>query len=446
MKKSLLLSAVLGMAAAANAQTESAVMDIAALGIGSDAVAVAAGTELCSSANVIMSAAFDCDYKSSAMSGSEDPVRSLSIAGVTYELPAGVQGQTNPSPNSLTNGGQQAGAVFKFEVKADGVLYVFAKLTYNKNYYVWEGDVVNSAAMPVAYSLQAYPVATGTKTGYTLPGDEFGYYEMGTGYDDGTMYYQAAQCIAVANGGAAVDAEGNKLYDASWASGNALGVIAFPVYAEAGEYYVNACGSKVTCNGFVFIPGATEIAEINVGGAEPEPTPEETVKTLWTNATGDAVPAWGSVYRFCNDEHKTGEEIYSFSMEDWALIKEGIVRAYVELTPASNIRICDGWWSTTYGGAEHNCTDFVKTDNDGNTYVELNIKGEGSMYDSIDEKHLLFTGSDYTLKSICVETGSTGINNVKAEASATVSYNLFGQKANATSGLMIKNGNKVLVK
>ncbi len=263
MKKSLLFGAIFGMAAVANAQdVEFAVMDVEALGIGSDNVPISGGTELCSTDNVTMYAAFDCEYKTSAMSGSSDAVRSLKIEGVTYELPTGVQGQTNPTPNSLLNGGQQAGAVFKFEVKTDGVLYVFAKLTYNKNYYVWEGDVNNNAGMPVAYTLAAYPVGTGVKTGYTLPGDEWNWYTVGSGYDDGTMYYQASQCIRVANGGAAVDADGAKLYDDSWASGNALGVIAFPVYVEAGEYYVNACGSKVTCNGFLFIPGTETVGTI----------------------------------------------------------------------------------------------------------------------------------------------------------------------------------------
>ena len=40
-----------------------------------------------------------------------------------------------------------------------------------------------------------------------------------------------------------------------------------PVYKEAATYFVNACGSKITCNGFVFIPGATSIGNISFAGA-----------------------------------------------------------------------------------------------------------------------------------------------------------------------------------
>ncbi len=264
MKKLLLLSAAF-VTMAASAQTESAFMDpVATLGEGatSEAAAVSAGTVFAQSASVKMEAAWDDTYKIVGLVGENDAVKAIAIDGVTYQLPTGVQGQTNPKENSLKTGGQNSGAVFKFEVAADGYLYVFGKLTYNKNYYVWEGDVANGAGMAVAYTLTAYTLNDGTQVGYTLPADELGYYSaMGydaegkanftsnATYDDGTKY-NAAGTIA-----------GN------WTEGNALGVISFPVYKEAGQYFVNACGSKVTCDGFVFIPGATAAATIGAGEA-----------------------------------------------------------------------------------------------------------------------------------------------------------------------------------
>ncbi len=129
---------------------------------------------------------------------------------------------------------------------------------------------------------------------------------------------------------------------------------------------------------------------------------EITKKILW-ESEGGAIPAWDSKYRFSNVESSTGEEIYAFPMEDWALIKEGVVRVGLKVNDASNIRITTGWWTGAYGGTEHNCIDFVQTDEDGNAYIELNIKEEGSLYDNIDAQHLLFTGSDYELVNIYVQ-------------------------------------------
>ena len=88
-------------------------------------------------------------------------------------------------------------------------------------------------------------------------------------------------------------------------------------------------------------------------------------------------------------------------------------RAAVDVNDASNIRITTGWWSAAYGGNEHNCIDMIQEEEDGTKYIELDIKGEGTLYPNIDEQHLLFTGSDYTLQEIYV--------NVWVEAGAAPS-------------------------
>lgn len=259
MKKIFTLVAATMMAAGAFAQTESAFINTDEGGFdAADPVAINAGTVLCESANITMSQAWDDKYKKVAMSAGSDLVNTVVIDGIEYAMPAGIQCQTNPNPNKLTSGGQTTGAVFKFEVKTDGVLYVFGKMTYNKNYYVWEGDVANGDGMPVAYTFAAGQVKDGqgdATVTYTLPGDELNYYSIGDGYDDGAKYLNAAQCVEVAAGG-------DPATLTHWTSGNALGVIAFPVYAEAQEYYVNACGSKITSNGFVFVPGAEKVGTI----------------------------------------------------------------------------------------------------------------------------------------------------------------------------------------
>ena len=282
MKKIFTLVALATFAFVANAQTESGFVN---LNVVSDAATnkdaaenVNGGTVLCSSENVTMKVAFDDTYIRASLWGETDAVNNITVDGVEYEMPMGLQGQTNPQSNSLLKGGQQSGAVFRFDVKADGILYVFAKLTGNKNYYVWEGNVLNEAANPVAYTLTAAQANDGKVVGYTLPGDEDGYYTVGAGYDDGTKYLEADRCteifsiesVSLTNDNVPKTKEctvWNNCGDEK-VKGNALGVIAFPVYAEGKEYYVNACGSKVTVNGFAFVKSANGLAEISFGKGE----------------------------------------------------------------------------------------------------------------------------------------------------------------------------------
>ena len=125
----------------------------------------------------------------------------------------------------------------------------------------------------------------------------------------------------------------------------------------------------------------------------------ETVKTiLWENEAGEAIPAWGGKFRFSNVETVSGEQIYAFPMDVWNnIIKDGTFRIAVDVNESSNIRITTGWWSAAYGGGEHNCLDMVQEEEDGTKYIEINIKEEGSIYELIDQQHLLFTGDAYTL-------------------------------------------------
>lgn len=131
----------------------------------------------------------------------------------------------------------------------------------------------------------------------------------------------------------------------------------------------------------------------------------EKVKTmLWENTDGTPIPSWGGTFRFgLEGADGNNECIHTFPADQWATIKDGTVRVAVEISGSSNIRITTGWWSAAYGGTEHNCLDMVQEDEDGTTYIELNIKEEGSLYDLIDQQHLLFTGDQYTLLAIYTE-------------------------------------------
>ena len=113
---------------AASAQTESAFVDATALlgeGASETAVQVNAETELCKSENVTMKAAWSDTYKIVSLTGESDAANKVVIDGVTYDMPTGIQGQNNPKPADLVSGGQNSGAVFKFDVKADGTLCIW---------------------------------------------------------------------------------------------------------------------------------------------------------------------------------------------------------------------------------------------------------------------------------------------------------------------------------
>lgn len=270
MKKSLLFVAAVMAAFSASAQTESGFISASA-----SAGTLTSKTELCKSTNVTMKAAWDDTYKETAMAAGTDLVNQVLIDGTAYSMPSGLQGSTNPGENTLLKGGQQSGAVFQFDVAADGILYVFGKLSYNKNYYVWEGDVANGAGLAVAYTFKGAIATSGDVVSYTLPADANGYY-AGMGYDndfnvavtDGVLtnsnpsYDNGTQYLSAAGYTKDNNTFAGMIPAESWASGNALGVIAFPVYKDV-SYFVNACGSKLTSNGFVFIKDAKSIASIS---------------------------------------------------------------------------------------------------------------------------------------------------------------------------------------
>ena len=132
---------------------------------------------------------------------------------------------------------------------------------------------------------------------------------------------------------------------------------------------------------------------------------EITKRYIWenTNPAGNGPVSWNGLYRFANAEASSGEEIATISMEDWALIKEGEAYLLYDGSEASNVRITTGWWTSAYGGDEHNCIDMaIKDPETGLMSIALDFKGDGHLYDNLDAQHLLFTGSDYTPMGIYV--------------------------------------------
>lgn len=131
----------------------------------------------------------------------------------------------------------------------------------------------------------------------------------------------------------------------------------------------------------------------------------ETVETVfWENPdpAGNGEISWGGTYRFgLEGTDGNNECIATFPAEVWDIIKNGTFRLQFAAT-AAQLRITDGWWSTTWTGADIMAGDERIIDNgDGTYYIEINLDGD-PLKDAIDEKHILFTGSGYTPLKIYV--------------------------------------------
>ena len=265
MKKQLLLGALLMGAVCANAQIEKIVVDGSAAGLGTEAAAITAGTVLGSSDNVTVKAAYDDSYK--VVSCDFKGFNNVIVNGESFGFGKGVQGSTNPAGQKLvdaeTSTPPTSGAVLQLEVKKNGYIVVVSKLSSNKEYYVWEGDATWAA--PVAYSLymdwSAAANAEHPTITYSWPAEpEYGYLDFAAADLDKYVDMTTGKALWPEKVEMGVDFE--KL------GKNGVGVIVFPVSAEAGSYLVQAAGSKISVSGVIF--SENPITDLKITGNNPE--------------------------------------------------------------------------------------------------------------------------------------------------------------------------------
>ena len=249
MKKQLLLAALILGAASANAQIEKIVVDGSAASLGTEASAITAGTVLGSSDNVTVKAAYDDSYKvvSCAFQGYNNVI----VNGESFGFGDGVQGSTNPKGQLLvgseTSTPPTSGAVIQLDVAKDGYIVLVSKLSSNKEYYVWEGDA--NWAAPVAYSLymdwSAAANAEHPTITYSWPAEPvYGWLDFAAADLD--------KYVDMTTGKARWPEKVVLGADAADVKKNGVGVIVFPVSAEAGSYLVQAAGSKISVPGVIF--------------------------------------------------------------------------------------------------------------------------------------------------------------------------------------------------
>ena len=437
---------------------------------------VAAGTVFCESENVTMSAAFDDSYSpENAASPKIDDQNygTIKIGDITIDAKQAVQGNSNPKD---ADGGNPAtastvpagGAVFQFDVKKDGYLYVFHKATSNKNYMAYE----NKAAMGYVYTMST----DGTKAlpkvfGYELKGEgEYNYLPEGTEVKTPEKIYLGD------------DAEEQKL--------NGLSVIKIPVFAGC-SYWVNATGSKITSCGYYFdttgdatitIDNGTsgELTLLDKGqipGAEPTPIDpgEEGGSAIvgeidWTQQ--EAFNNW------CSGENGSTAVVGAEGLEInvptagenyWnpqtvvlnipgaaenpdgpaILAEDGQYKVVIVAKhPAGHLQVNLGSWDD--GVSLQKDFDVAEAADFEEIVVDFS---EGWPADCFSNVHVLWQSGALpglsVLKSIqIIDLDATAIKTVKAgKKFEGAIYNLAGQKVNASyKGVVIKDGKKYIQK
>ena len=115
---------------------------------------------------------------------------------------------------------------------------------------------------------------------------------------------------------------------------------------------------------------------------------------FWENSGAGAV-SWNGTYRFGLDGHDGNNEcIATFPQDTWDKIKSGTFYLVVEATDPQ-IRVTNGWWDTQWLTDFQPGNDLLTDNGDGTWTLEINISGD-PLVDTIDEKHILFTGDRFT--------------------------------------------------
>lgn len=265
MKKVFLLAAV-AFATSANAQVVQ--FDSEALGMTDTANEFAAETALGSNDAIDAYLAFTDSYKASNIKNNDYNV--VKIGGNEVLTKGGMQGNTNPKD---VNGNSPAGNVaegtapsvpvsgcaYGITAKADGIVYVVAKLSSNKAYTVFE----DGAAIGYKAAMEANNAAFPDSKLFVEVKGEGEYNLVKTAID---------QLEHIATGD-----------PASEIKVNGLGVIWFPVY-NGGKYLFNACGSKASVSGMYF---ATAEQDVVVEGTDSE-APKDAFTIYTAGADGIA--------------------------------------------------------------------------------------------------------------------------------------------------------------
>jgi hypothetical protein len=442
MKKILLSAAAIFAAMSMNAQELCSFNQDNSLGLADDGTALTAGTVIGETASIVAKIGADDTYKKQEAT--------FTIGdGIVF---GGLQGGTNPKDAdtgvpATTLKQPASGAFLLFEAKADGFLYVLHKASSNKAYTVFEEGTC------ISYTFAAIGDAStelGAVYQYTLPyvveNEQFVVKESVEWAEQEFLKATNPEAYAAHwKEETADDGTVKKTWDPA-IKVNGLGVIKFPVYKDC-KYIVNANGSKITAAGFAFSTEdnltimSDDVVIYGAGGSQGGGD------VVWEGDGSAGAVSWNGIYRFANEEKKTGEEIYAVPMDVWQKMKT--TPFFVDLVGENpQIRVTTGWWDTNLTADDIMPGNELLTDNgNGSWTLKVDLSTAPALLDLVDDHHLLFTGDRYYPTKIYFggATGIQAIKNVKSESN--VIYNLAGQKVDANyKGVVIMNGKKFMQK
>lgn len=244
-------TAALSMTAAA--QTTFLAIDNATLDLPKD---MTGGTELAHNDNVSILLAYDESVKSSGINvslgeGQPNIFSSIKIGDCDWTIEGGITGNANPKEETLSTA-PVSGFVIRIDVKEDCWITVPTKMNTNKSYAVWEG----STSM-VAYTIGGSDGTNANTFYYTLPADDMGYINFSS--PEIGKYFSLNE-----------DGSAKKLLKplevvSGLENKNLQGFLQFKAYKDAGTYYVNAYGSKISVAGVFISPAEAQPAVVMTG-------------------------------------------------------------------------------------------------------------------------------------------------------------------------------------
>ena len=187
-----------------------------------------------------------------------------------------------------------------------------------------------------------------------------------------------------------IGADGNPLIipdELFYRKGTSTVVITIPPY----DIFTGTFAGKVyTCDGQVFTMPEISYEPQSQGGHW-----ETQEIVIWENPGAGAV-SWSGAYRYAMDGMDGNNEcIATFPESTWQRLKTETFYVLLEATDPQ-VRVTDGWWTTTWTGSDIQPGNEHLTDNgDGTFTLEINLVGD-PLLDVIDAQHLLLTGDRFT--------------------------------------------------
>ena len=133
------------------------------------------------------------------------------------------------------------------------------------------------------------------------------------------------------------------------------------------------------------------------------PGDQEVKNTFWANDGSGGSINWSGTYRFGLDGTDGNSEcIATFPEDVWNKMKtESFYMRFKPDGDSYQIRVTNGWWDVQWLGKDNdiapwNMAERIIDNGDGTYYIEVNF-GDDPLVGTLDQKHLLFTGSGYTV-------------------------------------------------